>query len=126
MLRCSKESAAPCACRRGLFTKKYRFDRLSERCFGIAKKVSLPEHVEGAWLQRDIASTGSANVLRCSKESAAPCACRRDVVAKRHRFDGLSERCCGVARKVPLPVLVEGAWLQRIVASTGSANGAAA
>ncbi len=31
--------------------------------------------------------------------------------------------CCGVARKVPLPVLVEGAWLQKDITSTGSANG---
>ncbi len=58
----------------------------------LAKRASLPEPVEGACLQRDITSTGSATAVRHRKKSVAPCACRRGVAAKRHRFDGLSER----------------------------------
>ena len=62
-------------------------------------------------------------VLRCSKESAATCACRRGMVAKNCRFDGLCERCCGIAKRVRSLSQSKGICLQRVVASTGSANG---
>ena len=47
--------------------------RLAQRTgFGIAKKLPLPELVEGACWQRDIATTGSADGLRRNKKPTLP------------------------------------------------------
>ncbi|GEM_PF-6738229 len=88
-------------------------------------------------------STSSGNELWCSKKTAAPCAHRRDLLAKRHRCDWLSGRALaqkknrrslrppeglvgkhvslrlaqrtdfGTAKKLPLHVPVEGACCQK-------------
>ncbi|GEM_PF-4304757 len=59
-----------------IFFRYVPFDKLSERVL-TQKKTLLPEPVEGACWQRDIATTGSADGLRRRKKTAAPCACRR-------------------------------------------------